>query len=645
IHSTERPVFRCDVIDCGKTFRGSKGLSAHSRTHVSGPTLKCRIDECNDMFTTEHQRRKHQTRVHNRAPLYHGLSRCDWPGCEWTGNGIGDHKRQHTGEKPFPCLWPECGKRFRLKKMLSDHMNVHNNVKPYACHWPGCTYRSPNSANKSPSNDRQLRRSNETQEVIQRMDDNNEDMSEDSDESYGKELNEDMTESTDILDTNLGEIQISMKSDSKQSMSELLRQNKSEREKYFDFNTNTHAMTHTKRRLRYCCEYKDCLKSYSNQKGLKVHSKTHITQSTSTPTVKKFKCHYSECQKILTSKKNLFLHLQRHSSERPYRCDFIGCGKCFKTSYDLKQHSGLHQRGPTYRCDVDSCVDMFYTQYHRSLHHKSVHNYCPKESVICVENKKQEMTKDSDNNCMETTDTLDLNNDKSVKQESMIAILKKNRTEREKCFDLNTKTFKCPLNDCTKNHQNSHLDDKPFKCHYNGCGYQTHTNVLLNQHLVIHSADRPLFRCDVIDCGKTYKSQTHLESHFRETHENESTHKCRIDGCKDMFRTQHQKRKHQTRVHNREPLVCKQHKYRCDWPGCEWTGGAINDHKRQHTGEKPFQCLWPDCGKRFRLKPNLRDHMNIHNNVKPYACHWPGCTYSATNSGNINKHAKQVHKT
>ncbi|CAG2101122.1 unnamed protein product [Medioppia subpectinata] len=574
------------------------------------------------------------------------------------------------------------------------------------------------------------------------MDYNNEDINEDSDESYGKELNEDMTESTDNVKTNARKIQRVMKWDSNQSLSESLRYNRTERKKYFDFNTNaficpinechksfgtdirfyghlygthsnqafkckvkgcdkvcknmtclsSHARTHENRRIRYRCEYKECHKTFLSRPGLKKHSMTHSTQSTSTPIVKKFKCHYSECQKRFARKEGLTEHLERHSSVRPYRCDFIGCGKCFKTFPDLRRHSLVHKTGPTFRCDVDRCVNMFYTEYHRSLHHKSVHNYCPKESAVYVEKAMEEVIEDLDNNCMETTETIDSNNDnKSIKQESVKTdsnhstadILINNRTEREKCFDLNAKTFKCPLNCCNKSyatnarflkhlhrfhtnrrfecefndcnkvfktqfelkiHSGIHLSDKPFKCHYNGCDYETHSNKILNRHFVIHSTERPVFRCDVIDCGKTLKSKLSLEKHIQNMHVSGPTLKCGINGCSDMFTNEHQKRKHQTLVHNREPLAYKRLKHRCDWPGCEWTGRGIAEHKRSHTGEKRYQCLWPDCGQQFRKSCHLTNHMNVHNNVRPYACHWPGCQYRATNSANLIAHIKQVHK-
>ncbi|CAG2104919.1 unnamed protein product [Medioppia subpectinata] len=172
--------------------------------------------------------------------------------------------------------------------------------------------------------------------------------------------------------------------------------------------------------------------------------------------------------------------------------------------------------------------------------------------------------------------------------ESMSQFLCKNKSERQKCFDLNTNAFICPINECHMCFQT----DNNFVKHF----YRKHTS--------------RQYKCTHEGCGKAYKTIDGLKKHVL-VHKNIKSFHCPHNGC--------------------------QYKASCE--------EYLKRHLKRHSTDKVLRCDVNGCDYKTCHNEYLSKHMKTHHNIiKSYECHYNGCQYKCVNNKLLTSHLK-THST
>jgi len=116
-HTNERP-FLCNVDGCAQAFKEARKLTAHINMHNGLKLHPCSVQGCPKFFSQVGHMKIHVDTVHHKLRSFD----CECGATFGRADGLRNHARLRTGEKPFRCDIDNCEAAFAQPQGLHGHV-------------------------------------------------------------------------------------------------------------------------------------------------------------------------------------------------------------------------------------------------------------------------------------------------------------------------------------------------------------------------------------------------------------------------------------------------------------------------------------------------------------------------------------------
>jgi KRAB domain-containing zinc finger protein len=412
------------------------------------------------------------------------IFKCDFEQCNLffsSSAGLEKHRKVH-----LPALsCNECGRLFRLKRVLLLHVQRHFQLRPYVCDVPGCTYLA------KVHDDLKSHKKKVHPSILYKC------------RKCGKSI-----KSQSFYMQHM----IKHDTDTPPGVIKCIYEGCQLMFKYVEIMRKHFIKAHTSvKKLTKCSNGLSEKQSHSCDDLRKLAEETHKN-------VKQFQC--NECGKCFAFKRILATHIVTHWHWRPFKCVIPGCSFSAKSSYHLQRHKNRVHTLERFTCSL--CGKMFKSRDWFKLHEEN-HKTSTPGVLKCLHVGCQEIFSTSSD---------------------LVAHMKRHIL-RQNVFQVNSNEFTCQLcgkilksgaRNYFKKHLESHNTDTPgvMKCIFWGCK-QTFTSATdLKQHAFKHwdASLRP-FACDFPQCNFASKLNKDLLKHKSHVH---SSNLYTCDMCGKQFK-------------------------------------------------------------------------------------------------------------